>query len=151
MPRLAGTPGDLIERLGMLRRLARERERLALAGNSCRRARMHGEVALYLAPFLRQKHREQELGTQPATEQCEQASASAGAMPADGTAMLREKASPDLDVPVLDFSQPQIQGLLAFVRLRGGEDAIEKCGVGLVLPVMLEGMQIRSHESGGHA
>jgi hypothetical protein len=43
-------------------------------------------------------------------------------------------------MPVLDISQPPIQGLLGLVRLRLGEDAIQKRGVPFVLPVMLEGV-----------
>jgi hypothetical protein len=43
-------------------------------------------------------------------------------------------------MPVLDLSQPPIEGLLGLIRLCVGEDAIEKRGVPLVLPVMLEGV-----------
>jgi hypothetical protein len=58
--------------------------------------------------------------------------------------MLAEQPGPDLDVAVLDLGELQIQRALLLVVFRTGEDAIQVGGVGFVLPVMLEGVEIRA-------
>ena len=57
--------------------------------------------------------------------------------------MLREKISPDDNMPVLYIGEPGIDVLLSCVRLSGSENSVEVGGVGFVLPVMLKGMNVR--------
>jgi hypothetical protein len=63
-------------------------------------------------------------------------------MSAHLAAVLRQKSSPNLDVLVLYLRQAEIEGLLLLVRLRGRENSIQKGRVGLILPMMLEGVEI---------
>ena len=57
--------------------------------------------------------------------------------------MLRHQFAPDDYMPVLYISETGIDVLLLRIRFRFAEDSIEKRGVGLVLPVMLERVNIR--------
>ena len=61
----------------------------------------------------------------------------------DLVSMLLQQRRPDLNVTVLDLGQSQIQRLLLRVRLRPGKDAVQVRGIGLVLPMMLEGVKVR--------
>ena len=54
-----------------------------------------------------------------------------------------EEISPHHDVPVLYIREPGINVLLSFVRLGGRENPVEVSGIGFVLPVVLEGMNVR--------
>jgi hypothetical protein len=45
-------------------------------------------------------------------------------------------------MPILDISQPRIDVFLLGVRLCRGEKTIQVCGVGFVLPVMHEGVDV---------
>jgi hypothetical protein len=56
--------------------------------------------------------------------------------------VLREKVTPDYDVPVFNVGQPGVNVLLLRIRLRRGEDAIEVRGVSFVLPVVLERVDV---------
>jgi hypothetical protein len=58
--------------------------------------------------------------------------------------MLPEQRRPDLQMPILDLREPPIHVLLRGIGLRLREHAIEEGGVGLVLPVMLERVEIGS-------
>jgi hypothetical protein len=57
--------------------------------------------------------------------------------------MCGQQIRPDLNVLVLDLGESQIQRLLVLVSLRGRQHPIQVCGVGFVLPVMLERVEIR--------
>jgi hypothetical protein len=56
--------------------------------------------------------------------------------------MLRKQLCPDLDVSVFDFRQAPIEILLLWIRFRVGKQAIEIGGVCLVLPMVLERVQV---------
>ena len=56
--------------------------------------------------------------------------------------MFCQKTGPDDDVPIFDVRQSGVDVLLFWVRLRGGEKAVQIGGVRFVLPVVLEGMDV---------
>jgi len=66
------------------------------------------------------------------------------------TAVLGQEIGPNLNVPVLDLSQPEIEGLLLRVLLFRGEYAVQKGGIRLVLPMMLEGVEVGAGRWDGH-
>src|SRR5690242_4864924 len=103
---------------------------------------MHVEVCLYLTPLLREEHRQQESGAEHASQRRKQARARAGPERPNGSTVIREQLRPDLDVPVLDGGQAQIEVPLLGVSLRARQYTIQVRGVGLVLPMMLEGVQV---------
>src|SRR5690348_8445638 len=112
---------------------------------------MHREVAAHFASLFREQRREQELGTERAAEECERACARTRAERRRRRAVLREQPSPDLDVPVLYGGEPLVEMLLLGIGLGFSEHAIEECSVGLVLPVVLEGVEVgcRGWRGGG--
>ena len=105
---------------------------------------MHVEVAFHLAPFLGEQHRQQEAGPEHLAEQREQPRARARPECAGRATVLRGAARPDLDVPVLDLGEAPVEVLLLRVRLGVGEQAIQERRVGLVLPMVLEGVEVGS-------
>ena len=127
----------------MLGRLAREEQRLAASGDAIGRRAMHGEIAAHLAPLLREQHREQKLGAEPLSEQREQTRAAARAESLGRAPAIGEQLSPDLEMPVLDDREPQVDVALCRIGFRLREDAVQKCGVRLVLPVVLECVEVR--------
>ena len=114
-------------------------------GAPVRRAAVHVEIALDLAPFLGQQHRQQEARPEHLAESGEQAACarSVGMLFGRGRAR-RSRAAPHLDVPVFDFGQPAIEVLLLRVGLGVGEQAIQIRRIGFVLPVVLEGVEVGS-------
>ena len=63
--------------------------------------------------------------------------------------MFRHEISPDNDVPVFNFGKPRVDVLLAGIGFSSGENAVEERGVGLVLPVVLESVDVGA-DCGGH-
>src|SRR5674476_1223540 len=61
---------------------------------------------------------------------------------ADAAAMARQQGGPDLEVSVFNVSQTPIDVLLGWVRLGIGQKAIEIRRIGLVLPMMLECVEV---------
>ena len=61
---------------------------------------------------------------------------------ADTASMLCEQTGPDMEMPVFHVRQSSIDVLLGRVGLRIGQQTIQERGVGLILPVMLEGIEI---------
>ena len=57
--------------------------------------------------------------------------------------MLREEARPHFHVAVFHFREALVDVPLGGVGFRTGEDAVEIRGVGLVLPMVLEGVEVR--------
>jgi hypothetical protein len=57
--------------------------------------------------------------------------------------VLRHQVAPHDHVPVFYSGEAGIDVLLLRIRFSFAEDSIEKGGVGLVLPVMFEGVNIR--------
>ena len=103
---------------------------------------MHVEVCLDLAPFLLEQHGQQKARAEPASEPGEQSGAPAGAKGRGGVSVPSEQVGPDHDVPVFDISQARIDVFLLRVGLRLGEKAIEIGGIRLVLPMVLEGVDV---------
>jgi hypothetical protein len=58
-----------------------------------------------------------------------------------------QQPGPDLDVPILDLGQAPIEVALARVGFGVGEEPVQVRGVRLVLPVMLECVQVGSGRS----
>ena len=63
--------------------------------------------------------------------------------------MLREKIAPDYNVPVFHLRKTRVNVLLVRVGFRLSENAIQKRCVSFVLPVVLEGVNVRLR-GGGH-
>src|ERR1700682_4019054 len=120
MPRLAALSGDRTERGRVLRRLAREYQRLRAPGRSSRRLAMHVEVCLYLTALFLEEHRQQEAWAEPAPERGEKPCSSAGTKLRRRMAMRREEAAPDYYVPIFNVREPRIDVLLLGVGLGGG-------------------------------
>ena len=104
---------------------------------------MHVEVRLYLASFLLEQRGEEKARSETASEGGEQSRSRAGPMRPQLTPVLCQQVLPDLDVLVLDLGQPEVQRLLVRVVFSRCQHAIQERGIGLVLPVVLEGVQIR--------
>src|SRR5512138_3480157 len=98
MPRLAHLSGNSVERLGVLRRLASQRQRFSRTWRPSLRATMHVEVAFDLAPFLREQHRQEKARTKDLAEAGEQSRARAGTEGAGLSAVLAQQPRPDVDV-----------------------------------------------------
>src|SRR5206468_42181 len=109
VPRLTRAPRDLVERLRVLRGLARERERLTLTRHATRRAAVHVEVAFDLASLFGEQHRQEEPRAKSSAEHRQKPRSRAGTMRSGAASVLRQKGLPHLDVLVLDFSQAQVQ------------------------------------------
>jgi len=56
--------------------------------------------------------------------------------------MLPQQVLPDDGMAILDLGELEIQRSLPVVGFRASEHAIEKRGVGFVLPMVLEGIEI---------
>ena len=134
----------------MFCRLARERERFTFPRDARGRAAVHVEVAFDFAPLFREQHRKKEAGAEPPSEHREQAGARGWAMRSQPMAVLGQQLLPHLHVPVFDVGEAKVQGLLVRVRFRGRQDTIQKGGVGFVLPMVFEGVQVRQQCGRGH-
>ena len=53
-----------------------------------------------------------------------------------------EEIGPDYDVPIFDVSEPGIDVFLFWIRLRRGQNPIEVGGVGFILPMVLERVDV---------
>jgi hypothetical protein len=126
----------------MLSRLLRQQQRFIATRDAKPSRPMHVEVRLDLASLLGEQHGQQESRPEPAAEEGEQARTAGGAVRAKGPAVLREQVGPDLEVTIFDVGQAAIDVLLLRVRLGLGEEAVEKRRVGLVLPVVLECVEV---------
>src|SRR5438105_2088683 len=144
MPGLALVAGDLVERRRVLGGLARKRQRLAMSGGATGGRPVHVEVAFDLTPLLCEQHRKKEARAQQASYEREQARACARPEGPNGTAVLGEQLRPDLDMTVLHLRQTTIEILLLRVRFGVGEQTVEVRSIRLVLPMVLERVQVRS-------
>jgi hypothetical protein len=150
VPGLAAAAGDAVERRGVLGRLLGEHQRLVAAGHAAPCGAVHVEVRLHLAPLLGQQHGQEEPGPEPAAEEGQQTRACRRTMVAGRAPVLRQQRRPDLEVAVLHLGEPAIDALLRRVRLGVGEHAVEIGSVGLVLPVVMEGLEVgRAARRGG--
>ena len=124
-------------------------QRLGRARRAARRAPVHVEIASDLASFLGEQHREQKAGSQHLAEIREKPRPRAGPERPGVAAVFAQQRRPDLDVPVLDLGEPAIQVALLRVLLGVGQQPIQIRRVGLVLPVMVEGVEVDGAGRGG--
>jgi hypothetical protein len=103
---------------------------------------MEVEIAFDLAPFFAKKMREQESGPESSPQPREQSRPRRRSKATRRMTKLGEQIRPDLDVSVFDDREPGVHVALVRVRFDAGERAVQKRGVGLVLPVVLERMNV---------
>jgi hypothetical protein len=104
---------------------------------------MEIEIALYFAAFLAQQVREKEARAKSTAEPGQESSPGRGAERRGSVTEVRQKPSPDLDVAILDRRETGVHVPLLQIGFDAGQRAIEKRGVRLVLPVMLERVNVR--------
>ena len=103
---------------------------------------MHVEITLDLAPFFLEQHRQQKTGSEPATESRQHPGSTTGRELRRRMAVLAEQIRPDYDVPIFDVGEAGVDVLLFWIRLGCGEDTIEVSSIRLVLPMVLEGVNV---------
>ena len=103
---------------------------------------MHVEVRLDLAAFLLEQHREEKAGAEPATELREKSRPSAWTESWRRASISGKQICPDYDVPIFNVGKPGIGVSFFRIRLGGGENAIEVRGIRLVLPMVLERVNV---------
>src|SRR5690242_8826209 len=149
MPRLRAPAADAGELARMLGGFAREEQRLAAAGGARWRLPMQVEIAFDLSPFLAKEMRKEKSWTELPPEPREEASASGRLERRRRVTVLGHQPRPDLDVAIFDRRETRVDVPLLRVGLDAGQRAVEKRGVGLVLPVMLERVKV-GRRSGCH-
>jgi hypothetical protein len=113
---------------------------------------MHVEIAFDLATFLGKQHREEEPGAEHPTEHGQQTCACARLECPRVAVVLSQQPAPHLYVPVFDLGQAAIEVFLFGIRLGVRQQSVEVRRVGLVLPMVLEGVEVgRSGGVGRHA
>ena len=103
---------------------------------------MHVEVRFNFTPFFGEEHWEQKSGAKPPAKPLQQLGAACWLERADTTAVFHYQIGPNRDMTVFDVGEAPVHIGLLRVWFERGEDAIQVRGVGLVLPVMLKGVQV---------
>ena len=111
---------------------------------------MQIEVSPYFATLLSKEVRKQKAGSESTPEPREQAGARGRTEWQRRVTVLGEQLRPDLDVAVLHRGEATVDVLLLRVGLDVRQGAIQERRIGLVLPVMLESMEVRLR-CGSHA
>ncbi len=138
MPGLGAAAADLAQGGGVLRRLARQLQRLGPAGRPGRQAAVHVEVSAHLAAFLGEQERQQRPRSQGAPEQGHDPGAEADPEADRRAAVPFEQVGPDAGVALLDVGEPRVEVALVRVALGVGQHAVEVSCLRLVLPVVGE-------------
>ena len=126
----------------MFRRFASEQQRFAASGRAARRPLVQVEVAFYFATFLSEQERQEEARSKPAPEPCEQSRARGCTEPLWRMPELGEQLGPDLDVAILDDGEARVHVAFFGVGFHARQRSIQERGVGLVLPVVLERVDV---------
>jgi len=142
MPRLALLSRDSGECRRVFRRLLCKGQRFATARCSAGSRAMHVEIRLYLATLFLEKHRKEESRPEQLSDSREEASAPAWPKLLQCATMLRHQVTPDNYMAVLYRGQPRVNVLLSRIGLGSGENTIEVGRVSLILPMVLEGVEI---------
>jgi hypothetical protein len=103
---------------------------------------MHVHVPLYLTPFFGEQHRQQKAGPEQLAEDCEQSSARSRPERLCSSAIFADQIGPDLQVTTFDRRQAPENITFVTILFEIGEDVVQVGRVGLVLPVVLEGMEV---------
>src|SRR6185437_1738351 len=143
MPWFARAPRHSAQRGGVLGGFAGEDQRFFLSLAACGRPAMHVEVAANFASLLGQQRGEEQARSKGAAKKGQHARARRGSERLRRPAVAREDLAPDRDMAVLDLGEPQVQVALPRIGLSRGELPVEERGIGLVLPVMLELVEVR--------
>jgi len=104
---------------------------------------MHVQVGFYSSPFLLEKHWQKKPRPECASQSCEQSRSSAGPELSGRATVLGHEVAPYDYMPVFDRSESSVNVLPPGVGFGLGEDAVEVGGIRFILPVMLEGVQVR--------
>src|SRR5690242_18152910 len=130
MPRLTVLSGNSCESRRVFRRFFRERERLSTTRCSARNRAMHVEVRFYFASLFLKKHRQQKTGPEQFSDASEHLRTTTRPEWLRGIAVLLHQVAPHDHVSVFYFSETTVNVFLVLIRLRRGENAIEKCCIG---------------------
>src|SRR2546430_203059 len=126
----------------MRRRLLRKLERDLLRVRQLRLL-VQVEVALHLLAFLPQQQRQEVTRTKAPPEPRPQPGVEGRAGPPHGVPVLGQQLLPDLDVPLLDAGELDVDLFAVGIALLAGEGKVEEGCVGLILPVMEPFVEIR--------
>ena len=107
------------------------------------RGAVHVEIGADLAPLLGEEHGQQEARSEAVAEEGEEPRARGGAVRPSRRPCRSSRSAQTSHVPVFHLGEPLVDVALRRIRLRRGEVAVEERGVGLVLPVVRELVEIR--------
>jgi len=103
---------------------------------------MEVEIPFDLAPFLTEEMWQEKAGPESTAEPRQESSTRGGAKASGRMPQVGEKLRPDLDVTVFDRGKAGVHVALLRIGLDPGQGAIQERGVGLVLPVVLESVDV---------
>jgi hypothetical protein len=112
---------------------------------------MEREIPFDLSSLFGEKQGKQEAWPHPLSKKREETRPGAGTVRSRCPAMAAKHVGPDVDVPIFHRSEPPIDVASPLVLLAVRKYAVEKGRVGLVLPVMLELIKVRSIDDLGRS